>query len=84
MVHILGFIFIIFVGILLIGIALISTFLRGLFGIGRRATQYASAATSGSAASDRSFINEESFSPYGKKKVFDKEEGEYVEFEEIK
>lgn len=71
----LGFLFFIVIFILVIGLIIISTvlgFIRSIFSFGKRNNQ---------AQSSESEDLEESSS---KSKIFDKNEGEYVDYEEIK
>lgn len=81
---ILGFLFFIVVIILVAGLSVISSILRAIFGIGKRKdtgpgqSQTNSQKTYGN--------NKDTVQDNGKKreKYFDKNEGEYVDFEEIK
>ncbi|MFT3753021.1 MAG: DUF4834 family protein [Paludibacter sp.] len=71
----LGFLFFIVIFILVIGLVIISTifgFLRSIFSFGKRNTQTQSA---------HSQTHEQ---PASKSKIFGNNEGEYVDFEEIK
>ncbi len=84
MLQVIGFILFLLLVVLLIGIILVSRIIRGIFNIGKRMTGkgpsrpkddspytiYAS--PDGHEASDK------------KKKIFDRDEGEYIDFEEIK
>ena len=79
MFHILGFLFIIIIAILLIGLSIIGTVIRNIFGLGGRRTSY----------NDNRQSSEEAQTEEGEirprhKKLFSKDEGEYVDFEEIK
>ncbi len=90
MFHFLAFIFIIIIAVLLIGLSLVGSVIRAIFGLGRRP----SAASAGRAQSNgpRNATREReeervaSSSEGGRshKKIFTKEDGEYVDFEEIK
>lgn len=97
MFHILGFLFIIIVVILVIGLSIIGTVLRTIFGLGgkRRSSSgsYQSGqgySYSGSQQQSSSSQTEEASSAAEDevqrkhKKLFSKDEGEYVDFEEIK
>ena len=72
MFHILGFLFVIIVVILVIGLSIIGTVLRTIFGLGGKRRS-----SSGSYQSGQGYS-------YSHKKLFSKDEGEYVDFEEIK
>lgn len=92
MFHILGFIFLFILVVLLIGLAILSKIIGMVFGFKRRMQRNSS--TQKTTYSYNSGKNQEdafdSYSTEGntpvrhRKKIFDKEEGEYVEFEEIK
>jgi len=72
----LGFIFFIFIFILVIGLIIISTvlgFIRSIFGFGKR-----------SGAQTQDFQSNTYEQPTSKSKIFDKNEGEYVDYEEVK
>lgn len=94
MFHFLGFLFIIIIAVLIIGISIVGGVLRAVFGFGRRSTSNPNTySTSGrrqqqSARREREeeerYNAEENIQPRKHKKIFDKDEGEYVEFEEIK
>lgn len=96
MFHILGFIFFFILIILVIGLAILSKVIRTVLGVGRRmkgdeSTRYN---RSGSASQDfaqsqnttheNTRSNNTSEGRRRKGKVFDEDEGEYVDFEEIK
>ena len=95
MFHILGFIFFFILIILVIGLAILSKVIRTVLGVGRRmkgdeSTRYK---RSGSASQDfaqsQNTTHENTRSNNTsegrrKGKVFDEDEGEYVDFEEIK
>lgn len=99
MLHILGFLFIIIIAILVIGLSIIGSVFRSIFGLGGRRSsgtyqkgsgnyqsggysyndrqqQSDSSATDSSAGTGRK--------PSKRKKLFTEDEGEYVDFEEIK
>jgi len=73
----LGFIFFIFIFILVIGLIIISTvlgFIRSIFGFGKR-----------NGAQTQDFQSNTYEQPAASKsKIFDKNEGEYVDYEEVK
>ena len=90
MFHILGFIFFFILIILVIGLAILSKVIRTVLGVGRRmkgdeSTRYN---RSGSASQDfaQSQNTRSNNTSEGRRKgkVFDEDEGEYVDFEEIK
>lgn len=98
MFHILGFLFFFILIILVIGLALISKVIRTILGIGRRMTtgnasssantssrnsQYNSASSSRSSTENNSY-HQTKQSTSGKKKIFGSDEGEYIDFEEVK
>lgn len=81
MLHILGFLFIIIIAILIIGLSIIGSVFRSIFGLsGRRSNhrqqQSDSSATGSSTGTGRK--------PSKRKKLFSEDEGEYVDFEEVK
>lgn len=83
MFGLLGFILLFILVIILIGLALIGNVLRFIFGLGRRTPKHyygqeASQANQTHASSTTSSTTTK------KKKIFDDDEGEYVEFEEVK
>lgn len=81
----LGFILIFILFIVLLGIALLGNIIRALFGLGKRAPKhfYGDKNTS-STSSHESASAQSTYTPSEKKKIFAKDEGEYVEFEEVK
>ncbi len=89
MFHILGFLFIFVIAILLIGLSIVGSVVRTIFGLGRRST---SSRPSGNTRQTYYSTNEKreessaqsSSSNASHKKIFNKDEGEYVDFEEIK
>lgn len=94
MFHILGFLFFFILIILVIGLALISKVVRTILGIGRRMTT-GNASSSANTSSRNNHYNSSSSSEnnsYGqfnestseKKKIFGSDEGEYIDFEEVK
>ena len=91
MFHILGFLFIIIIAILLIGLSIIGTVIRNIFGLGGRRTSSNSGPyqkgngnyqPGGYSYNDNRQSSEEARPRH--KKLFSKDEGEYVDFEEIK
>ncbi|MEG2514503.1 MAG: DUF4834 family protein [Bacteroidaceae bacterium] len=75
-----GFILILIVIVLIIGLSLIGGILKLLFGFGRKRTYQQQ-----NPHENRRDSQPSSDTPIQKtKKVFDKDEGEYVDFEEIK
>ena len=99
MFHILGFLFIIIIAILLIGLSIIGTVIRNIFGLGGRRTSSNSGplpkkemvitSRGGYSYNDNRQSSEEAQTEEGEirprhKKLFSKDEGEYVDFEEIK
>lgn len=89
MFHILGFLFIIIIAILIIGVSIIGTVLRSVFGLKKRNSSYSSYNnTKQSSGSSRQQETEEKVAgnphPNKRKKLFSKDEGEYVDFEEVK
>lgn len=99
MFHILGFLFIIIIAVLIIGLSIIGTVIRSIFGLGGRRTRTSSnpyqkpeghSYNSSRQHSGASSSQEETTEPEEgeihpkRKKLFSKDEGEYVDFEEIK
>ena len=99
MFHILGFLFIIIIAILIIGLSIIGTVIRSIFGLGRHRTSSGSyqnpegysynntntrQRSTSSSQQDETTEPEEGEIHLKRKKLFSKDEGEYVEFEEIK
>lgn len=91
MFHILGFLFIIIIAVIIIGLTIVGSVLRAIFGLGRRSTTHTY--NNGSTqrkhyhASDMDMDDEETISEKETsrhKKIFSDDEGEYVDFEEIK
>ena len=85
MFHILGFLFIIIIAVLIIGLSLIGSIFRALFGFGKRpASRQANRAASANQSKEENHSSpNEEVSPQHKK-IFSKDDGEYVDFEEIK
>lgn len=92
--HILGFIFIIIIAVFIIGVSIIGSILRAIFGFGRRSNSntYTYSTTSNERQQQNSQEKREeeeshvegNIHPRKHKKIFAKDEGEYVDFEEIK
>lgn len=94
--HILLFILVFFIAILVFGLSIIGFILRAIFGIGRRSssprpgqansrTQHQSTKTYSTNDNDEEEnVYSENVSEKKHKKIFTKEDGEYVDFEEIK
>ena len=72
MFHILGFLFFIILVVLVIGLLILSKVVSLVFGFKRR--------MQGKNSGQRTTYSSQN---YQRKKIFDKDEGEYVEFEEI-
>lgn len=89
MFHILGILFLIVLVVLLIGLAILSRIIGMVFGFKRRMQRNGSASPHAYSSSNKSqkesdYFSEENPTVRPRKKIFDKEEGEYVDFEEIK
>ena len=69
-----GIIFIIILFIVLFVLAILGNFIRSIFGFGKRTPKHHKSEQQ-EAPKQTSYSN--------KKKIFDKDEGEYIEFEEI-
>lgn len=83
----LGFILIFILFIVLFVVALLGNFVRAIFGLGRRAPKHfngESTASSDTTSNYTSGQSTTSSASSGKKKIFSEDEGEYVEFEEVK
>ena len=84
----LGFIVILIIFIVFIALAFLGNIVRSIFGLGRRAPKhfYGDKADTSSETSNNQTTNQgtTASSTAGKKKIFSDEEGEYVEFEEVK
>ncbi|WP_321334759.1 DUF4834 family protein [uncultured Bacteroides sp.] len=77
--YILGFLFMIVIFILVLGLSIVSSVLRVLFGFNRRSSSSKNAQTRSREEQDTSEQQ-----PPKHKKLFDDDEGEYVDFEEVK
>lgn len=94
MFHFLGFLFIIIIAVLLIGLSIIGSVVQSIFKLGRPRSgtrQYAGGYSYNNQQQSRTSSQEEEItSPEEgeirpkRKKLFSKDEGEYVDFEEIK
>lgn len=89
MFHILGFLFIIIIAILLIGLSIIGTVIRSIFGLGGRRTSSSRGYSYNENGQPSNYTSNEAEPEEGEihpkhKKLFSKDEGEYVDFEEIK
>lgn len=91
MFSLLGYLFILIFIILIFGLSIISRILRTLFGFGRR-TRSTFNSSSNDDSGSRSYTHHNSSTSNDddrsnapkRKKIFEENEGEYVEFEEIK
>lgn len=81
MLGFLGFILLFILVVVLIGLLLIGNVLRYIFSFGRRTPKRYNGPTQSQA--DQTQTSASSSAPQ-KKKIFDDDEGEYVEFEEVK
>ena len=88
MFHFLGFLFIIIIAILLIGLSIIGTVIRSVFGLGGRrssSTYRNDRQQSGPSPNEEPDARTKEAPTYNRhKKLFSQDEGEYVDFEEIK
>lgn len=82
MFHILGIILFIIIFVLIIGFTIIFRIVRTVMGLGKRGKVKEKNFDFDEKKKD--FTTSKSKAPSGKKKVFDDNEGEYIEFEEIK
>ena len=83
----LGFIIILVFIIIFIVLAFLGNIVRSIFGLGRRAPkQYYGEKSNSSDKNNKSYTSTQgtTSSTNGKKKIFADDEGEYVEFEEVK
>lgn len=79
-----GFILIFILIIFLLVIALLGNFVRAIFGLGRRAPKHFYGDNTSSSQGYNNNSTQEARQSSGKKKIFSDDEGEYVEFEEVK
>lgn len=97
MFPVLGLLFILIIAILILGLSVIATVIRSIFGLGRRRAPSGSYKKPGgssytssrhrpgsSSRPDEAVEAEEDETRPKRKKLFSKDEGEYVDFEEIK
>lgn len=96
MLHFLGFLFILFIAILIIGFSLIGSIVRGIFGFGRKNpssrdfrdyTFYGNNRRSSRTPTDTDDSHrpeEGGIRVKRKERIFSKDDGEYVDYEEIK
>lgn len=100
MLHFIGFLFILIIAILLIGLSIIGGLVRSLFGFGRKKTagqdyrrggySFGGNNQQNQQTSSRTNSNNEGNNPeegeihFKRKKIFTKDDGEYVDFEEVK
>lgn len=84
MFHFLGFLFVIIIAVIIIGLSVVGSIFRALFGFGRRTTQTGHTRQSRTDASQSTEGESTDGSSHKRPKIFDKEDGEYVDFEEIK
>lgn len=75
-----GFLFIILIVVFLFGVSIISSIFKALFGFGKRSSASSRQDTGKQQSAHAENMNQES----KKKKLFDDDEGEYVDFEEVK
>ena len=83
MFQILGLIFFIILFVLIIGFTILYQVVRTVFGIGKSAKRQTETFENNNNAQGYSEYKRKD-NPKAKNKVFDKNEGEYIEFEEIK
>lgn len=76
-----GLFFFIIIVVLLIGLSLVSSILRLLFGSGNKTGRTNN--TNHNQMKDNPFYNEQTPQANNRKKIFDDDEGEYVDFEEV-
>lgn len=91
MLHIFGFLLILVIAVVVIGLAIVGSVFRTIFGLGKRGnsnrTYTYSTGRKHYHASDVDNKGEETITENGSskhKKIFSDEEGEYVDFEEVK
>ncbi len=81
----LGFILLFIFIIIIVALALVGNIVRFIFGLGRRTPkQYNHRQTSTNDYTSQQQTTDTGSSTTGKKKIFGEDEGEYVEFEEVK
>lgn len=95
MFQFLGFLLLILLGVVLIGFVILLNVVRGVFRIGRKPRTSGQAdgftgqagqanRTHGTVADDGTVTVEEGELHFKRKKIFDKDDGEYVSYEEVK
>lgn len=89
MLHLLGIIVFIFLFVLIIGAVILLRVVKGFFSIGKKMTgqdfsREKRSQTAGTADYSNAAQKQKTSKKKKKKKVFDDDEGEYVDFEEIK
>lgn len=90
MFHLLGLLFIFIIAILILGLSIVVTIVRNILGLGRRRSaasqpyQQARTTRTDATTDEGTVTAEEGELRPRRKKLFDKDEGEYVDFEEIK
>ncbi len=89
MFHLLGFLFLIIIIVLIIGLSIIGTVLSSIFRLGglrknKQQTTYRNTTYQSSASAGDGVSAEEGGIHPKRKKLFSEDEGEYVDFEEIK
>lgn len=89
MFHILGILFIIIIAILIIGLSIIGTVVRSVFGLKGRGSTSGGYSFNGDKQKPNSSQKQETTeaeeeSHLKRKKLFAKDEGEYVDFEEVR
>lgn len=96
MLHFLGFLFILIIAILIIGLSIIGSIVRGIFGLGRKKTSSQDFRSYTFYGDNRQSSRTSTDTPDGirpeegeihikhKERIFSKDDGEYVDFEEIK
>ncbi|MCC8188192.1 MAG: DUF4834 family protein [Bacteroides sp.] len=81
--NILGFIFIFLIAILFIGLSIIGTVIRRILGFGRKNPGY-NRTPGQDDHSSQDTVRRKEPQQSSRRKVFDDDEGEYVEFEEVR
>lgn len=83
-----GFILILIIFIVLIILAFLGNIVRSIFGLGRRTPKHFYGEKDSSPHTESNYTSTQTATPpsssNGKKKIFGDDEGEYVEFEEVK
>lgn len=84
MLGILGFFFIVILLILVMGVSILSRVIRFVFGFGKKSTTQQRQQQTYHSAQGKQQESKKASKGANKGKIFSKDEGEYVEFEEIK